>query len=108
MAEGQATVRAMRLLAIAGYLARRDRLTSAEQIAETFEVSTRTIYRDIQDLRSLGLDVEGEAGVGYIARRLIARRWLDELVYRNPLAAKCGHHGHNSLENSAGIRGVTS
>lgn len=44
------------------------RLTTAYLLAEVLEVSTRTIYRDIQDLIANGIPVEGEAGVGYLLR----------------------------------------
>jgi predicted DNA-binding transcriptional regulator YafY len=38
------------------------------RLAETLEVSERTIYRDVADLIAQGAPIEGEAGVGYIAR----------------------------------------
>lgn len=41
------------------------RLTTAAYLAEKLEVSTRTVYRDINDLVCSGVPVEGEAGVGY-------------------------------------------
>jgi predicted DNA-binding transcriptional regulator YafY len=37
-------------------------------LAERLEVSERTIYRDIADLQSTGVPVDGEAGIGYIMR----------------------------------------
>ena len=40
----------------------------AEDLAEHFEISVRTIYRDITHLQASGLPIEGEAGVGYILR----------------------------------------
>ncbi|NRA59849.1 MAG: YafY family transcriptional regulator [Psychrobium sp.] len=45
------------------------RLTTAQTLAERLEVSTRTIYRDIQDLCLSGIPIEGEAGVGYLLRQ---------------------------------------
>ena len=45
---------------------RRKRVTTAKQLAQTLEVSERTIYRDIRDLISSGVPIEGEAGVGYV------------------------------------------
>ena len=57
--------RADRLFQIVQYL-RGGRLTTAAQLAERLEVSERTIYRDIADLQSTGVPVDGEAGVGYI------------------------------------------
>jgi predicted DNA-binding transcriptional regulator YafY len=49
-------------------LLRRMKLARARDLAEKLEVSERTIYRDIRDLMSSGVPVEGEAGVGYVLR----------------------------------------
>ena len=49
-------------------LLRQRRLTTAKELAERLEVSTRTIYRDVQDLCLSGIPIEGEAGVGYLLR----------------------------------------
>lgn len=49
-------------------LLRRNKLVRARDLAETLEVSERTIYRDIAALIASGVPVEGEAGVGYILR----------------------------------------
>lgn len=57
--------RADRLFQIVQAL-RGGRLVTAGQLAETLEVSTRTIYRDIADLQSTGVPIEGEAGYGYV------------------------------------------
>ncbi|WP_306118805.1 MULTISPECIES: YafY family protein [unclassified Roseitalea] len=59
--------RADRLFQIVQHL-RGGRLTTAARLAERLEVSERTIYRDIADLQSTGVPIEGEAGVGYIMR----------------------------------------
>ncbi|WP_299416672.1 YafY family protein [uncultured Sulfitobacter sp.] len=40
----------------------------AAQIAETLEVSARTIYRDIASLQARQIPILGEAGVGYVMR----------------------------------------
>jgi predicted DNA-binding transcriptional regulator YafY len=40
--------------------------TTAQKLADLFEVSERTIYRDIQDLVDSGIPISGEAGVGYL------------------------------------------
>lgn len=39
---------------------------TAQDIADEFDVSVRTIYRDIQDLILTGVPISGEAGVGYV------------------------------------------
>lgn len=57
--------RADRLFQIVQFL-RGGRLVTAQALAERLEVSTRTIYRDIADLQSTGVPIDGEAGVGYV------------------------------------------
>lgn len=47
----------------------RSSMTTAEMIAERVGVSVRTIYRDIDALRSQGLPIIGEAGMGYVLRQ---------------------------------------
>ncbi|MEM7710513.1 MAG: YafY family protein [Pseudomonadota bacterium] len=59
--------RADRLLRIIDIL-RGGRLTTAARLAETLEVSKRTIYRDVADLMANRVPIEGEAGVGYVMR----------------------------------------
>ncbi|MCF6445445.1 YafY family protein [Nereida sp. MMG025] len=44
------------------------RLTTAQDLADTLEVSPRTIYRDIADLVGSGVPIDGEAGLGYMMR----------------------------------------
>ena len=53
-----------RLVAILIYMQGR-RVTRAEDIAEEFATSIRTVYRDIAALAEAGVPVVGEAGVGY-------------------------------------------
>ena len=47
---------------------RGDRMVTAEKLAEHLEVSVRTIYRDVRDLQTAGVPIDGAAGVGYILR----------------------------------------
>jgi predicted DNA-binding transcriptional regulator YafY len=47
------------------------RLHTARAMAETLEVSVRTIWRDMATLVASGLPVEGERGVGYALREPI-------------------------------------
>jgi predicted DNA-binding transcriptional regulator YafY len=56
--------RADRLFQIVQFLRQR-RVTTASDVARELEISTRTVYRDIQDLIESGIPIEGEAGVGY-------------------------------------------
>ncbi len=60
--------RADRLFQVIQLLRRRGVITAAT-IARELEVSERTVYRDIRDLVSSGVPIDGEAGVGYILRR---------------------------------------
>jgi predicted DNA-binding transcriptional regulator YafY len=58
--------RADRLFQIVQILRRhRRRGITAAQIAEILEISERTVYRDMRDLMASGVQVQGEAGVGY-------------------------------------------
>jgi predicted DNA-binding transcriptional regulator YafY len=53
-----------RLVAMVMHLQGR-RLVRAEELARHFEVSVRTVYRDISALGEAGVPIAGEAGVGY-------------------------------------------
>ena len=46
-------------------LIRGRRRTTAAFLAQSLEVSERTVYRDVADLQHQGVPIEGEAGVGY-------------------------------------------
>lgn len=45
------------------------RLITAQEIAEHFGLSLRTVYRDIHSLQEAGIAIEGEAGIGYSLSR---------------------------------------
>lgn len=53
-----------RIVAIYIHLQSR-RVIKAQDLADRFEVSLRTIYRDIRSLEASGVPISGEAGVGY-------------------------------------------
>jgi len=61
--------RADRLLLIIHALRGRRTALPARQLAETLDVSLRTVYRDVADLQLSGVPIEGEAGVGYVLRK---------------------------------------
>jgi len=61
--------RADRLFRIVERLKGRRNAVRAEDLARDFEVSVRTIYRDIADLQASGTPIRGEAGVGYALDR---------------------------------------
>jgi len=60
--------RPARLLRLLQALRGRRHPVTASQLAETLEVSERTIYRDIADLVAQGAPINGEAGFGYVLR----------------------------------------
>ncbi|MFT6558189.1 helix-turn-helix transcriptional regulator [Sneathiella sp.] len=58
--------RADRLFQVIQILQSTGNVITAAMIADELEVSTRTIYRDIQDLMANRVPIRGEAGTGYI------------------------------------------
>lgn len=58
-----------RLFQLVNLLRGRRTAITAEQLADVLEVNVRTIYRDIQSLQASGIDINGEAGVGYLISR---------------------------------------
>ena len=60
-----------RLLHIVNLLRNRRTVLTAQQLADEFGVSLRTVYRDIQKLETSGIPIEGEAGVGYRIHRSV-------------------------------------
>lgn len=60
--------RSGRLLQLLQALREHRSAVTAKSLAARFEVSERTIYRDMETLLELGVPVEGEAGTGYILR----------------------------------------
>ncbi len=61
--------RADRLFLLIHALRGRRHAITALQLAQTLEVSPRTVYRDVADLQRSGVPIEGEAGVGYVLRK---------------------------------------
>jgi len=62
------STRSDRLLALIQALRRHRRAISADTLARQLGVSSRTVYRDIQTLRTSGVDISGAAGVGFVLR----------------------------------------
>ena len=62
------STRATRLLKLLDALRQRRQPVSGVQLAETFGVSLRTLYRDIDTLRGQGADIAGDPGIGYQLR----------------------------------------
>lgn len=65
-----------RLVAMALFLSTRRRVL-ARDVAERFDVSLRTVYRDVQALATGGFPIEGSAGDGY---RLTQQSYLRPLA----------------------------
>ena len=61
--------RADRLFLIIHALQGRRTALPARRLADTLGVSLRTVYRDVADLQTSGVPIEGEAGVGYLLRK---------------------------------------
>lgn len=60
--------KAERLLKIIDLLKARRTAVTAAELASQLQVSERTIYRDVQSLELSGVNITGEAGVGYSLR----------------------------------------
>ncbi len=61
--------RADRLFLLIHALRGRRSAITAHSLAQTLDVSLRTVYRDVADLQRSGVPIEGEAGVGYLLRK---------------------------------------
>lgn len=61
--------RADRLFQIIQILRTRRMAITARELAERLEISERSVYRDIRDLMTSGVPIDGAAGVGYVLRR---------------------------------------
>ena len=75
--------RSSRLLALMQCLRRHRQPVTAARLADELSVSGRTIYRDIGALRAEGAPIEGEAGIGYVLRRIL-------ISVECPLDFRCG------------------
>lgn len=60
--------RSTRLFEIIQLLRSSRRSLTAQEIADSLEVTKRTVYRDIVALQSMRVPIDGEAGVGYLLR----------------------------------------
>ncbi|MFV2057129.1 MAG: helix-turn-helix transcriptional regulator, partial [Thiohalomonadales bacterium] len=77
-------------------------------LATALEVSVRTIYRDIQDLISSGVPIEGEAGIGYILRKgfdlpplMFTKQELSALILGARLVNSCSDSKLAAAANQA-------
>jgi len=60
--------KAERLFQLVTILRSRRTAITAEALAETLEISVRTVYRDLKALSLSGVPIDGEPGVGYLIR----------------------------------------
>lgn len=99
--------KAERLFQLITLLRGRRLAITAKHLAETLEVSERTIYRDIQALMLSGVPIEGEAGVGY---RLERHFELPPLMFTSEelLALILGSKMVKTWGDSAAARGAVS
>lgn len=51
--------------------------STAPELAEKFEVSVRTIYRDIDIISSMGIPIYAAKGKGAVLRYLMILLWID-------------------------------
>ncbi|VAW21079.1 Transcriptional regulator, DeoR family, partial [hydrothermal vent metagenome] len=58
-------MRILRLFSILDQLRMRHQPVSAQSLAQTLQVSPRTIYRDMKTLQTMGAPIRGEGGIGY-------------------------------------------
>ena len=72
--------RSERLLNLMQALRRRRRPVAGQVLAEEMGVSLRSLYRDIETLKSMGAAIDGEAGVGF---QLRAEHFLPPLMFSN-------------------------
>src|SRR5882757_4256033 len=66
--EGADMSRAQRLLDLIQLLRRHRFPVAGATLADELGVSLRTLYRDVETLKSQGAHIDGEAGVGYVLR----------------------------------------
>jgi len=70
--------RSERLLNLLQALRRRRRPVAGQVLADEMGVSLRSVYRDIETLKSMGAAIDGEAGVGF---QLRAEHFLPPLMF---------------------------
>ncbi|HEX7928087.1 MAG TPA: YafY family protein [bacterium] len=97
--------RSERLLALIQLLRRYRNPVTAARLAEELDVSPRSVYRDIETLRSQGAVIAGEAGVGYLLQPgfflpplMFQDEELEAIVLGLRLAAE---HGDDGLGRAA-------
>ena len=100
--------KATRLLNLLTLLKSRRRAITAASLADQLGVSERTIYRDIQALIQTGVQIDGEAGVGYLLQKgstlpplMFNEEELESLILGVRLVQACGDPALGSAADSA-------
>lgn len=62
-------MRLFRLFRLLDLMRLRSTPVTAASLADELGVSTRSVYRDIADLQSMGAPIRGEGGIGYVMER---------------------------------------
>lgn len=73
-----------RLLRLAGFIAQHEEPVTTDRICQRFGGSARSAYRQISNLKRMGVPVRGEAGVGYALRKEAPLQWIEEAVWGAP------------------------
>src|SRR4051794_32881415 len=83
---------------------------TAAALAETLEVTKRTVYRDVASLQAMSVPIYGEAGVGYVMRPgydlpplMLSVEEVEALVVALSLLGRTGDKGLKSAAET--IRG---
>ena len=87
------------------------RVVTAEQLSERFELSVRTIYRDLAALGEAGVPIVAEAGVGYSLMRgyhmppvMFTEEEAAAMFMSGQLSEKFGDHSHKAALQEAMLK----
>ncbi len=87
------------------------RVVTAEQLSERFELSVRTIYRDLAALGEAGVPIVAEAGVGYRLMRgyhmppvMFTEEEAAAMFMSGQLSEKFGDHSHKAALQDAMLK----
>lgn len=87
---------------------RSKRIIKAEEVAERFEISKRTVYRDIRALEEAGVPIGAEAGIGYYLTEgyhlppvMFTRNEASAMITAEKLVEKFTDHSLNRQFKSA-------
>src|SRR3954469_17120130 len=103
--------RTSRLFEIIQLLRSAKKPLTAAAIAETLEVTKRTVYRDVASLQAMSVPIYGEAGVGYVMRPgydlpplMLSVEEVEALVVALSLLGRTGDKGLKAARRPSGLR----